>query len=272
MASIKFASWNVRQFSDNSARIARVLDLLEQKDPDVFALFEVRGRDVFAGLTAGMPDHMVAITEWTDQANMETLIGVRRDLNPFITFREEFRSKVPTLRPGTLATCRDTPIGHIGFLYVHTKSFDEPRDWGLRDDMFKSAASLKRAISRSFGDDNAHLIVLGDLNTMGMSAAYNPISDLTADQELEFLDRRMAAAGMRRLTKTSHETWWNGKDNWQPSALDHVYAAGHLDFADQNGAEIAAFGWPEKATKAQKKAWIGKFSDHAMLFGELNLG
>ena len=272
MASIKFASWNVRQFSDEPDRIDRVLDLLQEKDPDVFALFEVRGRNVFAGLTAGMPDHMVAITEWTDQANMETLIGVRNSLNPFITFREEFRSKVPTLRPGTLATCRNTPIGHVAFLYIHTKSFDEPRDWGLRDDMFKSAASLKRAVNRSFGDDNAHMIILGDLNTMGMSAAYNSVSDLTQEQEIAFLDKRMAAAGMRRLVKTSHETWWNGKDNWQPSTLDHVYAADHLNFADQDGAEIAVFGWPEKATTAQKKAWIRDFSDHAMLFGELEFG
>lgn len=271
MASITFASWNVRQFSGDQPRIARVLDLLQEKDPDVFALFEVRSRDVFAGLTAGMPDHVVAITEWTDQANMETLVGVRSTLSPFITFREEFRSRVPTLRPGTLATCRNTPIGNVGFLYIHTKSFAEPRDWGLRDDMFKSAASLKRKISRSFGEENAHLIVLGDLNTMGMRAAYNDASDITQDQEIEFLDRRMAAADMRRLSKTSDKTWWNGRDHWQPSALDHVYAAEHLTFADQNGADIAAYGWPEKPTKAQKKTWIRNFSDHAMLFGELQL-
>ena len=70
--------------------------------------------------------HSFFITEKTDKANMEILIGFRRSLNVFVTQRDEFRSKVPTLRPGTLATVRKDQEDY-GFLFLHLKSFPNPR-------------------------------------------------------------------------------------------------------------------------------------------------
>lgn len=79
-----------------------------------------------------------------------------------------------------------------------------------------------------------------------------------------------AVNGMRRLPKTHAETWWNGKDNWAPSSLDHVFAADHLNFRSfAGGAEIEVSGWVEETTPAAKKDWIENFSDHAMLYGKI---
>ena len=40
---LSFASWNVEHFHGNNARVARVVDLLNEESPDVFALYEIKG-------------------------------------------------------------------------------------------------------------------------------------------------------------------------------------------------------------------------------------
>ena len=50
-------SWNVKHFkkkeneSADAARITRVVSLLKQQDPDVIALYEVTGKEVFTEMT-----------------------------------------------------------------------------------------------------------------------------------------------------------------------------------------------------------------------------
>ncbi len=269
---ISFASWNVEHFRGKKDRVDRVVSLLDEVNPDIFAIYEVEGKTVFGKLMEKMSTHSFFITEKTDKANMEILIGFRKTLNVFITQRDEFRSKVPTLRPGTLATVRKGEEDYC-FLFLHLKSFPDPRSWGLRDDMFRNAASLKRTLNK-IGEDKNHakLIILGDLNTMGLNAPYNNISDLTTDQEIEFLEKRFAKVNLKRLSKTAEMSWWNGSEKYAPgSRLDHVFADEELNFKTfENGAKIKVIGWPELETKAKKLKWINNYSDHALLYGELH--
>ncbi|KAA9131990.1 endonuclease/exonuclease/phosphatase family protein [Marinihelvus fidelis] len=266
-----FASWNVEHFSGEPGRVARVVDLLKEVNPDVFALYEVKSGSVFGALMDGMPTHSFSITEnTTNPLATETLVGVRRSIQHFVTQREEFKAKMPSLRPGALATLRKNGVDTC-FLFLHVKSFDYPLAWGLRDDMFKHAASLKRTLDKLSGDgENGRLLVLGDLNTMGLSAAYNDVSDIDGAQELAFLEKRFRAVDMRLLSKTHPDSWWNGRDNWAPSSLDHVFASEELSFKTFDGADIRVHGWPEKNTLTQKRAWIDNFSDHALLYGEIH--
>ncbi len=269
---LSFLSWNVENFHSDEERVPRVVDFIVDKDPDVFALYEVKGSQVFADLVAKMPSYQFTITE--SPSVPEILVGVRNGFSSFVTQRNELASKVPSLRPGALATL--TIDGkRISFLFLHLKSFPEPRSWGLRDDMFSHVASLKRKIEKGLpGDRPANFIALGDLNTMGMSAAYNNKLDIDGGEELGFVDKRMSAKvnGMRRLAKTAEVTWWNGSDNYDPSDLDHVYAAKHLTFAAPAGsAPVAVHGWVEKSRKADKKRWIDRMSDHCALCGSVEL-
>jgi hypothetical protein len=79
--------------------------------------------------------------------------------------------------------------------------------------MFAHAASLKHLLHKVVGPGRrASFIVMGDLNTMGLKAPRNDKSELDADEELSFLERRMASVGMVRLPKTHEASWWNGKD------------------------------------------------------------
>lgn len=215
-----------------------------------------------------MPSHSFTITESTSP--IEILVGVRRSIPSFVTQRDELQSQVPSLRPGALATLRHDNGEDYVFLFLHPKSFDLPRDWGLRDDMFAHAASLKRALDKVVGPGRrANFIVMGDLNTMGLKAPWNDKSDLDADEELSFLERRMASVGMVRLPKTHEASWWNGKEKPGPSKLDHAFAAEHLRFKDFEGHPIKVIGWPELADEAERRRWTETFSDHAMLFGQL---
>lgn len=265
---LSFLSWNVENFHNDPARVDRVVDLVADKGPDVFGIYEVKGRDVFNALVAKMPGYAFFVTE--TPGIPEILVGVQNDLTAFVTQRDELQSKVPTLRPGALATIQKNNQTY-SLLFLHLKSFDDPRDWGLRDDMFQHVAGLKRALDRQMpAGQKANFVAMGDINTMGMSAAYNGESDLTADKELGFVDRRMSARinGMRRLSKTHDETWWNGKDGTEESSLDHVYASTHLKFRQFDGnAEVEVAGWVNGTTKAKKRRWIDRFSDHSLLFG-----
>lgn len=265
-----FASWNVEHFSKNSNKAANVVETLVDCAPDIFALYEVKGKKVFDLMTTKMPTYSFSIIENRTQANMEILVGVKRSKQCFVTFREEFRSKVPSLRPGALATLTINGENYP-LLFLHLKSLPYPRDWGLRDDMFKHVAKLKKALSKVAEQDGkkSNLIVLGDLNTMGLTATYNDVSDLTQDKEIEFVDKRMKRVGLYRLPKTYEESWWGGTTTYEPSKLDHVYAPKHLKFKNFSGAKVNVIGWPQKSTKRAKLSWIDKYSDHALLCGEV---
>jgi hypothetical protein len=51
------ASWNVEHFKSQgvSSRVEDVVELLAEQRPDVFALYEVEGKEVFDALTTLMP-------------------------------------------------------------------------------------------------------------------------------------------------------------------------------------------------------------------------
>lgn len=266
---LSFLSWNVENFHNDPPRVDRVIDLIVDQDPDVFGLYEVKGSAVFNAVTQKMPGYTFSITE--SAGVPEILVGTRNTFSAFVTQKDTLQSGVPTLRPGALATVQAGGESY-SFLFLHLKSFPAPRDWGLRDDMFSRVASLKRAIDKAVPGGDANFIALGDINTMGLKAPYNDVSDMTGADELAFVDARMDAnhTRMRRLSKSHHESWWNGKDNWDPSALDHVYAAKHLNFANFGGSEIRVTGWVNEPTTPKKKKWIDEFSDHSLLYGEIH--
>jgi exonuclease III len=272
--TLSFASWNVEHFRGRPERAARALAVVGALDPDLFAILEVEGRAAFQFFMDQMPGHQFSITE-NPHSGMEILIGARRSLQVFVTQREQFKSGVPTLRPGALVTVRLTGQRQVSFLFLHAKSFTAPRDWGLRDDMFKHAASLKRTLDKvAAAGARADFVCLGDLNTMGLNAPFNDKSDLDADQEIASLVRRFQRAGMRQLAKTHPFSWWNGKEKYRPgSQLDHAFAAAHLRFRKfgQGDAEIRVVGWPELEGDPAKRQWIEDHSDHGLLFGELLL-
>lgn len=156
-----------------------------------------------------IPDYNWHITEGPQL--QEILIGVKRRLSSFLTQKLEFKSGVSTLRPGVLLTVivdqKKYPL-----LFLHLKSFDDPRGYGLRE--LQKAIDFRKPLQKAnSSNDPVNYLFLGDLNTMGMNLTYND-NDLSGEDELERLRRRLdvKSVSMDILSKRHEVTWWPGSD------------------------------------------------------------
>lgn len=267
------ASWNVEHFGAVNSKtqkpirpIQPIIDLLAAQKADIVALYEVRSEHVYRPILNTMTDYQFHITE--GEQMQEILVGVKKKLSAIITQKIEFKSGQTSLRPGVLVT----PLvdgRYYPLLFLHLKSLTDAKGFGLRDDMLRRALKFRTTLNKIAPDKRANYIFVGDLNTMGLDYPYTQ-HDITAADELKELDRRARYKKMRRPLKSHDLTWWNGSDSYKPgSNLDHVIAAEHLRFKHLNGAEVAVRGWMDLAGEADQKAWIEKYSDHGLLYFEV---
>lgn len=269
--AFSLASWNVEHFKGNPARVNRVVDFLVDKrggnKPDVFALYEVEGKLVYPALVKKMPGYSFHLTEGPQ--TMEILVGVKGNITAFFTQKQEFKTGNTYLRPGALLTI--TVAGkQYPILFLHTKSSPAAVGFGLRDEMLKRATGFRRKIEKAAGLPkwSSDYMFVGDLNTMGLDYPYK--KDIEADVELKRLDGRAKYAKMTRLAKDAKATWFNGSGSkYPPSDLDHVVASKHMKFKLFNGSPVSVRGWVDQNTDAQKDNWINRYSDHSLLYLEV---
>jgi len=268
------ASWNVEHFKDDKSRVGRVVEFLGQQAPDVFGLYEVEGATIFTELVTRMPGYTFQITEGAQ--TQEILIGVKKGITAFITQKTEFRAGTTHMRPGQLVTVHKNDVNY-SLLFLHLSSGPDPRGMGLRDDMLLRAMEFRRDLDKAYGGPGqARYMFLGDLNTMGFDYPFGRGFD--AAVELQKWDKEAARSkyAMRRLIKTHPASWSNGsKSSMKPADIDHVFASSNLSFRafkkprDGSPAEVALRGWVDAATPAGADAWIRDYSDHSLLYFEV---
>ena len=278
------ASWNVRHFKKkrgepiDAARVERVTSFLKLQNPDVFAIYEVTGQEVFTEMVNKFPGYDFMITEGPQ--TQEILLGARArthnrsTLTCFATQRVQFKSGVTLMRPGVLATINVDGVNY-SLLFLHLASSTFPRGMGLRDDMLYRAVKFRHVLDKAYGDRHtANYIFMGDLNIMGMEYPFD--KDIEAQKELDKWDLRARQYyGMRKLAKTFDFTWWGGsKSDLDPSDLDHVFAAKHLKFksfknAKGENVEVDVRGWVNESSTSAQDDWINDYSDHSLLYFEL---
>ena len=263
------ASWNVEHFHGEPARVDRVVSHLKERDPDVFALYEVTGKEVFTQMVEEFSGYTFQITEGPQ--TQEILVGIRNNLTAFITQKITFRAGTTHMRPGQLVTITvDDAI--YSLLFLHLASGTNPRGMGLRDEMLHRAVKFRHTLDKAVGGKHtANYIFLGDLNTMGMDYPFD--SDIEAETELRKWDSWASRYyGMCRLNKTHDKTWNGGSgSSLDPSNLDHVYAAKHLKFKQYKNQQnekvnVEVSGWVNKKSEQQKDKWIEEYSDHSLLY------
>ncbi|MCD4695236.1 MAG: endonuclease/exonuclease/phosphatase family protein [Bacteroidales bacterium] len=274
-------TWNVENFGTNSRdrngnlkpefrdKVSRIANEIKTNNPDIFAIFEVRSKDVFDEFMNHFRGYTFHITEGPQ--TQETLLAVRGTFTSFVTQRLEFKSGNTMLRPGVLLTVVVADVKYI-ILFVHLKSLPVPVGWGLRDNMFNKIRSLKKAINKKAGSiDKANFIVAGDFNTMGMEYTYGDY-DVSAIEELDRM-RKMVAAGnykMNLLSKSHDYTYYNGKKSGLEGNLDHVFASNHLIFKEFDNKNVKVCGLTKSPKGSDEtEQWIKEFSDHAYLYFEL---
>jgi hypothetical protein len=187
----------------------------------------------------------------------------------FFTQKLEFKAGNSALRPGALLSVR---IGQDDYsiLFLHTKSGSSPLGLGIRDDMFDRALKFRRKMEKATGTAqwSSRYMFLGDLNTMGMPYPFERTID--AATELRKLDGQARRTRMRRLDKTAPATWYNGsQSSLPPSDLDHIVASDNLAFRNFGGSPVSVRGWVDEGTDARKDAWIANYSDHSLLYAEV---
>ncbi len=269
------ASWNVEHFGALDSETGRpakpiepIIEFLEQQEADVFAIYEVKSEYVFRPLVEAMPDYQFHITEGPQM--QEILVGIKKKHTAFITQKIEFRSGQSSLRPGVLTTLVIDGVYYI-LLFLHLKSFPDPKGFGLRDDMMKRALKFRLTLDRVTGDPaKTNYMFLGDLNTMGFDYPYKN-HDISAEDEIKELDRRNKYKKMKRLKKSADLSWWNGSPNYAPGGnLDHVVASDHMKFTKFGDAEVSVRGWAQESDIDKQKEWIEKYSDHNLLYFEVH--
>jgi endonuclease/exonuclease/phosphatase family metal-dependent hydrolase len=199
------------------------------------------------------------------------LLGTASNLTAFVTQRIEFNARDAFMRPGALLSVRHD--GHdYTLLFFHLASMNDPRGFGLRQDMIDRAFTFKREVVDVLSPAEPNFIFLGDLNTMGLEYDFaqpggpgTPIDRdrASAEHEIARLSYEGGKVGMRVLTKTRDATWRSLSDE---SNLDHVVAADHLQFRQFSGRDVAVRGWPELGSEKEQRDWIEGFSDHELLF------
>lgn len=268
--AFSIASWNIEHFKGDLSRTDRVVDFLKIQDPDVIGIYEVVGADAFSAVSSKFPGYTFQITEGPQ--SQEILVGFRSNLSVFITQKLTFKAGTTHMRPGLLATITIADKRY-SILFLHLASSVEPRGFGLRDEMAIRAIKFRKILNTAAGGD-ANYIFLGDLNSMGLEYPYE--KEIDAITELRRWDSRASRYyDMRRLTKTYKFTYSNGSYSPIPdSDLDHVYASKHLkfqEFTSEDGekAEVAVRGWVDKTTQSEKDQWINDYSDHSLLYLEV---
>ncbi len=260
-------SWNVEHFKGEvKKRVDDVTAQIKNLNPDVFALYEVEGKEVFSAFTSIMPDYNFHITEGPQ--TQEILVGAKNNFSSFFTQKLEFKSGNQFLRPGLLLTVTiDNQI--YSLLFLHTKSGTNPLGLGIRDDMFIRACTFRNVLEGTTKKWDTKYLFLGDLNTMGMEYPYG--KSISAKTEIKKLAEKEARkVKMRILKKDEPASWWNGsKSKMSPSNLDQVVVSNNLKFRKYSGAEVTVLGWPKESTVEKKDEWIKRYSDHGILYFEI---
>jgi len=261
------ASWNVKHFKSGKARVDLAVSFLKNQDPDVFALYEVFGKDVFTEMVKQFPGYTFQITE--GKSSQEILLGVRSTLDAFITQKLEYSSGTTHVSPGLLAT-----IMHEGSLYpmlfMNLNSAPTTQGMGLRHEMMQRAFKYRERLDKlawEIGDPKVNYIFLGDLETMGMNHPYGKSVDAYTEIR-KWDDEECKKYNMRRLLK-SHDITYRSCNGTEEGNYDHVYVAEHLKFTKFNDAEVDVRGWITEPEEKQTE-WREKYSPHSLLYFEVH--
>jgi hypothetical protein len=146
--AFSIVSWYVEHFKLDPNCVDRVIGFLAKQNPDVLALYEVESKEIFASVTARFPGYTFQITEGAQ--SQEILVGVRASLSAFLTQKLDFKSGTTSMRPVLLATLTVAGKSYC-VLFLHLASSNEPRGFGLRDDMAARVIKFRKTLDAAAG-------------------------------------------------------------------------------------------------------------------------
>jgi len=204
MAKSPFSiAWLERRNTSNRdpTRVDRVIDFVAAQNPDMLALYEVESKEVFASVTAKFPGYTFQITE--GEESQEILVGgARLRSRLFFTQKLEFKSAPRRCDLGYSLRSRWRVKSYLRAFSSIWRAANEPRGFGLRDDMAIRAIKFRKTLDAAAGG-KANYLFLGDLNTMGLDYPYQKSHRFADRAQKMGSSRRRKFYDMRRLVKNS---------------------------------------------------------------------
>lgn len=260
--AFKVQFWNIENFTDDDpTRIELVANHILATSPDIVGFSEIKDKNALRTvLFERLSDYDFGITDGDQQ--IELVAGWKRGVfgQALFTQRREFKAGNTHLRPGSLLSIQRSGTFY-NFLFLHTDSGRKHRDYQNRQDMFERMWDLRERLSQ-IEETNSRFIIMGDLNTMGRSAA-GQAPEISGDDEVAALTADAQNHGMVLLAKDHPFTWADVDETGaivRQSNLDHAIVSDSVTLA----SNIAAVrGWPELSNDAERFTFVEHISDHA---------
>lgn len=289
-------SWNVEQFEGladpNDHKIAqyirksnpdRPIDSMAQKYwPDIISIYEVKNsHQAFLFANKYFKKYLTFITDGPN--NQEIMILIKEDKFNHITVTQKHKFKIdnPYLRPGALVTVTKNNL-HTNLLFLHSKSGIKADAFGDRFEITKHIFNLNKHLQRIQEDSGleARLIILGDLNTMGLKFPKSLVAHEIQSNEdeingLAYLAEKAYRSGFNgmKFAIKKHDLTFSNKNDRLQSNLDHVLISDGIQLddlgtrpSDSLPFQVSVNGWIDKPTVALRNQFIADYSDHCSLF------
>ena len=231
---LRVVTWNLANFRGDAEEhdLARMREVIEELDPDVLALQEVRSPDALREL---LPGWELVVSDRGGRGHQRLAIAWRSDrVRSLAEPREHSQLSLGgRVRPGLSAYLRGRSGGpDFAVLVVHLKAMPDGIDQRRRQ--WPVLLDLAAELAATTGDRD--LIVLGDFNSTG-APGQGP-----ADEQRE-LTEHLSAAALRRLPNASGcSAYYDGRrrDAWkEPSEIDLVWIR-ELDEALGSEAQVVS--------------------------------
>jgi endonuclease/exonuclease/phosphatase family metal-dependent hydrolase len=221
---LRVVSWNLANFAGSQSNhdLERMREIIEQLDPDVLALQEVKDPDALAAL---LPGWEISLSSAGGRGHQLLGVAVRPDRIDLLDHAEHPQLSLDgRVRPAYSVYLRAHDRGpDFWLVVVHLKAMPDAID--LRREQWPMLAALARdGLAQGPGARDRDLLIVGDFNTTGPVGAG---SRGPAIEQAE-LEQALDGAGLRRLRNASGCTaYYDGqrRDAWQePSEIDLVWA------------------------------------------------
>lgn len=222
--ALRVVTWNLANFAgDRSGHdLERMREVIEQLDPDVLALQEVKDPEALAALLVGWE---LRASEQGGRGRQKLAIAWRRERVELLEVEEHAQLSLGgRVRPGLSAYLRGREGGpDFWLVVVHLKAM--PAGMDSRREQWPLLLELAQAVAQgsSAGAGDRDLLIVGDFNTTGPPGSWAAGPKLEQGELAELL----APAGIRRLTNaTGCTAYYDGqrRDAWkQPSEIDLVW-------------------------------------------------
>ena len=228
----RVATWNIRFFPEPSTDVERTGQILADLDADLVAVQEIADPATLAAmlervnadlarrtLESGVtPPRRYRFVLADSGGHGGQYVGYVYDENAVRLTDIQTLTRLqmtPDLRPGLFARAKSERGGlDFQIIVMHTDSGTKDRDYQNR---LRWLDSLGVELGGRL-DEDADVLVLGDLNTMGRLAE-GGLPRVRAEQEIANLDDRVRDMGLRRLSNAPACTeYYRGRG----SLLDHI--------------------------------------------------